>query len=199
MKPIGGEPRSTRLGIGATREAHTTPHSVPITTTSTGETVDFDLAPYQDENTIRHVLVALQTVAVVGLSANVLRPSYFVAFYLQRHGYSVVPVNPQEHEILGERCYPSLGAIPFPVDVVDVFRRPDAVPAIAVEASSIGAKVLWLQSGVIRREAAQIARDDGLEVVMDRCMKVEHARHIGRMHWLGFNTERITSRRSPSS
>jgi hypothetical protein len=176
--------------------AHPASVSPPVTTTSTGEQVDFDLAPYQDENTIRHVLLGLHTVAVVGLSANVLRPSHFVGFYLQRHGYRIVPVNPKEEQILGEESYPSLEAIPFPVDVVDVFRRPDAVPAIAREAAAIGAKVLWLQYGVVSREGAEIARDDGLEVVMDRCMKVEHARHIGRMHWLGFNTERITARRN---
>jgi predicted CoA-binding protein len=130
------------------------------------------------------------------LSPNVLRPSHFVGFYLQRHGYRIVPVNPREGQILREKSYPSLGAIPYPVDVVDVFRQPDEVPAIAREAAAIGAKVLWLQYGVVSREGAEIARDDGLEVVMDRCMKVEHARHIGRMHWLGFNTERITSRRN---
>ncbi len=98
--------------------------SEPVTTTSTGDTVDFDLAPYQDENTIRHVLLGLHTVAVVGLSPNVLRSSHFVGFYLQRHGYRIVPVNPRENEILGETSYPSLGDIPFPVDVVDVFRQP---------------------------------------------------------------------------
>ena len=118
-----------------------------------------------------------------------------IGYYLKRHGYKIVPVNPKETEILGEKSYPSLKDIPFPVDVVDVFRRPDAVPAIARETVAIGAKALWLQFNVISPEAAKIAEDGGLTVVMDRCMKVEHARHLGRMHWLGFNTGRVTARR----
>jgi len=104
-----------------------------------------------------------------------------------------VPVNPRETEILGAQSYPSLRDIPFPVDVVDVFRRPDAVPDIARDAVAIGAKALWLQFGVISPEGAKIASDAGLQVVMDRCMKVEHARYLGRMHWLGFNTGRVTA------
>lgn len=155
-----------------------------------------DLARYQDEHIIRDLIRATRTIAIVGLSPNVLRPSNFVGFYLQRHGYRIVPVNPREREILGETSYPSLAAIPFPVDVVDVFRAPDAVPAIAREAVQIGAKALWLQFGVISPEGAAIAERGGLRVVMDRCMKVEHARHLGRMHWLGFNTGTISARRS---
>ncbi len=154
------------------------------------------LVEYQDEQTIRSILHWVRTVAIVGLSSNVLRPSHFVGFYLQRHGYRIVPVNPREREVLGETSYPALTAIPFPVDVVDVFRQPDAVPAIAEEAVQIGAKALWLQFGVISPQGAEIARRGGLQVVMDRCMKVEHARHMGRMHWLGFNTEQIIARRS---
>jgi uncharacterized protein len=150
---------------------------------------------YQDERAIRSLLQTARTIAVVGLSPNVLRPSNFVGFYLQRHGYRIVPVNPRETEILGETSYPSLSAIPFPVDVVDVFRAPDAVPGIAREAVAIGAKALWLQFGVISPEGARIAEEGGLVVVMDRCMKVEHARFMGRMHWLGFNTGRITAQR----
>jgi len=154
-----------------------------------------DLARYQDERTIEATLLGARTIAIVGLSRDPLRASYFIGYYLKRHGYRVVPVNPKETEILGEKSYPSLKDIPFPVDVVDVFRRPDAVPGIAREAVAIGAKALWLQFGVISPEAAKIAEDGGLTVVMDRCMKVEHARHLGRMHWLGFNTGRITARR----
>ena len=152
-------------------------------------------AAYQDPRVITAVLRSARTVAVVGLSPDPLRASYFIGFYLQRHGYRVVPVNPKEREILGEPAYPSLGAIPFPVDVVNVFRRPAAVPEIAREAVAIGAKALWLQFGVISDEGARIAADGGLAVVMDRCMKVEHARFLGRMHWLGFNTGRVTARR----
>ncbi len=155
-----------------------------------------DLREYQDERTILELLRSTRTVAVVGLSSNVLRPSHFVGFYLQRHGYRVVPVNPREREILGETSYPSLEAIPFPVDMVDVFRAPDAVPGIAEEAVRIGAKSLWLQFGVISPEGAAIAREGGLAVVMDRCAKVEHARYLGRMHWLGFNTGVVTAQRA---
>ena len=154
-----------------------------------------DLTGYQDPEMIREIVHNARTIAVVGLSANVLRPSNFVGFYLQRHGYRIVPVNPRENEILGERSYPSLAAIPFPVDVVDVFRTPGAVPGIAREAVEIGAGTLWLQFGVISPEGAEIAERGGVRVVMDRCMKVEHARHMGRMHWLGFNTGRVTARR----
>jgi predicted CoA-binding protein len=153
------------------------------------------MTEFQDPRTILETLTRAKTVAVVGLSANELRPSNFVGFYLQRHGYRVIPVNPRESEILGEPSYPSLSEIPEPVDVVDVFRAPDAVPGIAEEAVAIGAKALWLQFGVISPEGARIAADGGLAVVMDRCMKIEHARWLGRMHWLGFNTGRITARR----
>jgi uncharacterized protein len=155
-----------------------------------------DLARYQDERTIQAILRSACTIAIVGLSPNPLRASNFVGFYLQRHGYRIVPVNPNETEILGEKSYPSLAAIPFPVDVVDVFRAPAAVPGIAEEAVQIGARALWLQFGVISPEGAAIAERGGLRVVMDRCMKVEHARHLGRMHVLGFNTGVITSRRA---
>ncbi len=154
-------------------------------------------ANYQDERTIREILFSMRTVAIVGLSPNVLRPSNFVGFYLQRHGYRIVPVNPREREILGERSYPSLAAIPFPVDVVVVFRAPAAVPGIAEEAVKIGAKALWLQFEVVSPEGAAIAEAGGLKVVMDRCAKIEHARHLGRMHWLGFNTGVITAQRRP--
>ena len=150
---------------------------------------------YQDPAVILKILRAARTVAIVGLSKDPLRPSNFIGFYLKRHGYKIVPVNPREREILGERSYPSLTDIPFPVDIVDVFRRPDAVPDIAREAVAIGAKALWLQFGVISAAGAATAAAGGLDVVMDRCMKVEHARHLGRMHWLGFNTGRITSLR----
>jgi predicted CoA-binding protein len=161
-------------------------------------TVPFDLKRYQDPLTIQRVLLNAKTIAIVGLSNNSLRASYFVGFYLQRHGYRVIPVNPREKEILGERSYASLRDVPEPVDIVDVFRAPDALPGIARDAVAIGAKALWTQFTVINEEGARIAEAGGLAVVMDRCIKVEHARYVGRMHWLGFNTERITSRRGVS-
>jgi len=156
-------------------------------------TPPFDLSRYQDPLTIQRVLHNSRTIAVVGLSKNELRASFFVGFYLRRHGYRVVPVNPREHEILGEQSFASLADVPVPVDIVNVFRAPDALPGIAREAVAIGAKTLWCQFTVINEEGAWIAEAGGLSVVMDRCLKVEHARYVGRMHWLGFNTQRITS------
>jgi len=155
-----------------------------------------NLQRYQDPVTIQRVLHNGRTIAIVGLSPNELRSSYFVGYYLKRHGYQVIPVNPRESEILGERCYPSLLDVPVPVDIVNVFRAPAALPGIAREAVAIHAGTLWCQFGVINEEGAQIATDGGVTVVMDRCLKVEHARYVGRMHWLGFNTQRITSVRT---
>lgn len=154
---------------------------------------DFDLTPYQDPLRIQQALLNARTIAVVGLSSNTLRASHFVGFYLQRHGYRVIPVNPREDEILGERSYASLRDIPCPVDIVNVFRAPHALPEIARDAVAIGAGTLWCQFGVINEEGARIAEEGGLTVIMDRCIKVEHARYVGRMHWLGFNTQRVTS------
>jgi uncharacterized protein len=151
--------------------------------------------PYQDPETIRRVLGYAHTVAIVGLSSNVLRASNFVAYYLKLHGARVIPVNPREREVYGQPAYPSLRDVPEPVDVVDVFRQPSAVPEIAREAVEVGAKALWLQFGVVSPEGAAIAAEAGLDVVMDRCLKIEHARYLGQMHWLGLNTGRITSRR----
>jgi uncharacterized protein len=155
-----------------------------------------DLARYQDPLTIQRVLHSANTIAIVGLSNNELRASYFVGYYLKRHGYHVIPVNPREIEILGQSSYPSLRDVPEPIDIVDVFRAPDALPGIARDAVAIGAGALWCQYGVINDEGARIAEDGSVTVVMDRCLKVEHARYLGRMHWLGFNTQRITSVRS---
>ena len=153
----------------------------------------FDVSRYQDPATIQRVLHSAKTIAVVGLSKNELRASYFVGFYLRRHGYRVIPVNPREPEILGETSCTSLTDVPVPVDIVNVFRAPSALPGIAKDAVTIGAKNLWCQFSVVNEEGARIAEDGGLSVIMDRCLKVEHARYMGRMHWLGFNTQRITS------
>jgi uncharacterized protein len=152
-----------------------------------------DLTRYQDPVTIQRMIHTAKTVAIVGLSKTELRASHFVGFYLMRHGYHVIPVNPRETEILGQKSFKSLADIPVPIDIVNVFRAPEAVPGIAAEAVAIGAKSMWCQFTVINEDGARIAEAGGLSVVMDRCIKVEHARYVGRMHWLGFNTQRITS------
>ena len=144
---------------------------------------------------LRRILTQSRVIAVVGLSPNWYRPSFFAAKYMQDHGYRIVPVNPTYEEVLGERCYPTLAAIPGPVDMVDCFRKSGEIPALAREAVAKGAKVLWMQLGIRNDEAARIATDAGLDVVIDRCMKIEHARILGGLHWAGINTGVISSRR----
>jgi predicted CoA-binding protein len=148
-----------------------------------------------DIRTLKQVLKQHRTIAVVGLSADWFRPSYFAAKYMQAHGYRIVPVNPKYPQILDETCYASLADIPFDVDIVDVFRKPADTPAIAQEAVAIGAKVLWLQLGVVNTDAQRIAKDAGLTVVMDRCVKIEHARLFGGLGWFGVNTGVISAQR----
>ena len=155
----------------------------------------FDLARYQDPIAIQRVLHRARTIAIVGLSRNELRASFFVGYYLKRHGYRVIPVNPKYTEILGEKCYPALGAIPEKVEMVDVFRKTQDVPPIAEAAIAIGAKVLWQQLGVKNEAAAARARAAGLETVMDRCVKIEHARLFGGLNWVGVNTRVISAKR----
>ena len=145
--------------------------------------------------TLRRVLRESRTIAVVGLSAEWNRPSYFAAKYMQVHGYTIVPVNPKYPEILGEKCYPDLASIPFPVDMVDVFRKPQDCVPIAQAAVAIGAKTLWLQIGVINDEAKDLAQAAGLTVVMDRCVKIEYARLFGGLNWMGVNTGVVSARR----
>lgn len=154
-----------------------------------------NLRPYQDPDVIRRIL-GRKVIAIVGLSSNSLRASNFVGRYLLRHDYKVIPVNPREEEILGQKSYASLKDIPVDVGTVDVFRHPDATPDIAREAVAIGSQSIWFQYGVINEESIQIAKSGGLDVVVDCCMKVEYARYFGRMHWLGFNTGRITAQRA---
>ncbi len=144
---------------------------------------------------LRRILKTNHTIAVVGLSADWYRPSYFAAKYMQEHGFRIIPVNPKYDEVLGEKCYPNLKAIPEPVDIVDVFRKPDDCVPIAQDAVAIGAKVLWLQLGVVNEEAAHVAEAGGLEVVMDRCVKIEYARLFGGLGWFGVNTKVISARR----
>jgi uncharacterized protein len=151
-----------------------------------------------DITTLRRILRACHTVAVVGLSAEWHRPSFFVAKYLQQHGWRIVPVNPKYagQEVLGERCYARLEDVPDKIDMVDVFRKPTDVPPIAASAVAIGAKCLWQQLGVANDQADRIAREAGLDSVMNRCVKIEHARLFGGLNWAGVNTGVISSRRN---
>jgi len=148
-----------------------------------------------DIPTLRRILAENRTIAVVGLSADWFRPSFFAAKYLQSHGYRIIPVNPRYPEILGERCYPSLSAIPCKVDMVDVFRKPADVLPIAREAVAIGARCLWQQLGVVNEEAQALALANGLDSVVDRCVKIEHARLFGGLNWVGVNTRVISAKR----
>ena len=144
---------------------------------------------------LRRILMRSRTLAVVGLSAQWYRPSYFAAKYMQDHGYRIIPVNPKYAEVLGEKSYPDLRSIPQPVDLVDCFRKAPEIPALADEAIAIGAKVLWMQLGIVNDQAAQRADAAGLDVVMNRCVKIEHARILGGLNWAGVNTGVISSRR----
>ncbi len=148
-----------------------------------------------DIPTLRRILASSRVIAVVGLSANWYRPSYFAAKYMQDHGYRIIPVNPGYGEVLGETCYPSLEDVPEQVDLVDVFRRAGDVPAVVDSAIAINARTVWMQLGVVNEEAAARARAAGLQVVMDRCVKIEHGRLFGGLHWMGVNTGVISARR----
>lgn len=145
--------------------------------------------------TLSRILKENHSIAVVGLSANWYRPSFFAAKYLQEHGYRIIPVNPNYEEILGEKCYPTLTDIPEKVDVVDLFQRAERVPAYVDEAIAIGARVLWMQLGIVHEAAAEKARAAGLDVVMDRCMKIEHARLFGGLNFVGVDRRIISARR----
>ncbi len=129
---------------------------------------------------ILDTLRGVETIAVVGLSPDPFRPSYGVAGYLQRAGYRIVPVNPNYPEVLGEKSYPSLSAVPFPIDIADIFRRPDALPEVVEDAIRADISRLWFQIGVVNDSAIQRALDAGIQVVVDRCLKVEHARLLAR-------------------
>src|SRR5207247_6955761 len=134
------------------------------------------------------ILKTYKHIAMVGLSSNPFRPSHFAAIYLLSKGYDVVPVNPRENEVLRQKSYPSLRDVPGPVEVVDIFREQSAVPSIVEEAIAVGAKVIWMQLGEIHEAAAERARQAGLDVVMDRCMKIEHARFFGWLNTIGMHT-----------
>jgi predicted CoA-binding protein len=150
---------------------------------------------YQHPDTIRRLLRTTDTIAMVGLSSNPQKASQFVATYLQSQGYRLIPVHPKADSILGETAYPTLEEVPEPVDVVDIFRPPHECPTYAEQAAAMGADALWLQLGIVSPEAADIAEEHGLDVVMDRCLKMEHGRYQGGMHWMGMNTGVITAKR----
>ena len=148
-----------------------------------------------DIQTLRRILRENRVIAVVGLSANWYRPSFFAAKYMQEHGYTIVPVNPAYKEVLGQKCYASLRDIPTKVDIVDCFRKTEEIVPIAEDAIAIGAKVLWQQLGVKNEAAARKAEAAGLDSVMDRCVKIEHARLIGGLNCAGVNTGVISAKR----
>ena len=149
-----------------------------------------------DSDKLRRILRGSRTIAVVGLSAQWHRPSYFAAKYLQEHGYRIIPVNPTYDMILGEKSYKSVRDIPEKVDVVDCFRKSEEIPKLADDAIAIGAKVLWMQLGVENAEARRKAEAAGLDVVENHCMKIEHGRFFGGLGWAGVNTKVISAKRA---
>jgi predicted CoA-binding protein len=155
--------------------------------------------PVTSEAGLRAILTSVKTIAMVGASTNWNRPSYFVMKYLQSKGFRVIPVNPGAagQEVLGEPIYATLADIPVPIDMVDMFRKPEAAPEVAAAAIAIGAKVLWMQLGIEHAEAAATAEAAGLQVVMNRCPKIEYARLFGELGWGGINTGILSSRRKP--
>jgi predicted CoA-binding protein len=150
---------------------------------------------YQNPDLIREILNQSKNIVLIGLSSDPSKASYFVASYLQSEGYHIIPVTPRAGKILGETCYSSLKDVPIPIDLVDVFRPAREVPAIVDEAIAVSAKALWTQLRIIDFEAAERARVAGLKVVMDKCVKMEHGRYQGGLHWAGMNTEIITAKR----
>lgn len=157
--------------------------------------MDYSVRPMDDIHTLRRILAQNRVIAVVGLSADWFRPSYFAAKYMLAHGYTVIPVNPRYAEVLGQQCYRSLREIPGKVDMVDCFRRTEDILPIAEDAIAIGAKVLWQQLGVNNEAAAAKARAAGLDAVLDRCVKIEHGRLFGGLNWVGVNTKVISAKR----
>ena len=150
---------------------------------------------YQHPQQIRQLLTESKTIAMVGLSDKPHRPSHFVATYLQMEGYKIIPVNPRITETLGEKAYPDLKSVPEPIDIVDIFRHPAECDALVEEAIEIGAKAVWMQLSIVNRKAAKRALENGLQVIMDKCVKMEHGRYNGSLHWVGMNTEIISAKK----
>jgi predicted CoA-binding protein len=162
-------------------------------------TSGFPVGPVDDMAGLRTILRESVTIAVVGLSANWHRPSFFAAKYMQDHGYRIIPVNPNHPQVLGQKSFAMLADIGEPVDIVDCFRRTEEMEAVAHAAVAIRARVLWMQLGIINEKAARIATDAGLAVVMNRCVKIEHARLMGGLNWAGVNTGVISAKRPARS
>ena len=150
---------------------------------------------YQNTNVIRDLLASAKTIAVVGMSSEKTKASNMVASYLQDEGFNVIPVNPRSSEIMGLKCYPDLKSVPVPVDIVQVFRPASEVSAIVDEAIEIGAKAVWMQLRIIDLKSADRAIEHGIKVVADKCIKMEHGRFSGALHFAGMNTEVITAQR----
>ena len=182
-------------------------YSLPVASARGGDSLTelprpasaFPQGRIDDLGGLRAILRESRTIAVVGLSANWHRPSYFAAKYMQDHGYRIIPVNPNYPEVLGQQSFPSLAAIGEPVDIVDCFRRSEEMEPIARAAVAIRARVLWMQLGVVNEQALRIAADAGLAVVMNRCVKIEHARLMGGLNWAGVNTGVISAKRPSGS
>lgn len=151
---------------------------------------------YQSSEKIRKMLNTAKNIAIVGLSDKPQRASNFVGSYLLSEGYNVIPVNPMKEEIFGRKCYPDLKSVPEKIDLVDIFRRPQDCEEIVKEAIEVGASAVWMQLSIVNRDAARVALDAGLDVVMDRCIKMEHGRYGGNLHWVGMNTEIITAKKA---
>ena len=146
--------------------------------------------------TLHRILRQYKTIAMVGLSNSPHRPSYFAAKYMLHHGYRVIPVNPRYENVLGQKCYPTIPDVPESIDIVDCFRKPDEIPQLTEQALAVNAKCLWLQLGIEHKASEKIARDAGLDVVSNRCVKIEHGRLFGGLNFAGVNTGIISSRRS---
>lgn len=150
---------------------------------------------YQNSKVIQDLLKSAKTIAIVGLSTESTKASNMVGSYLRDEGFTIVPIHPKAEEILGFKAYKSLGEVPFPIDIVDVFRPPNEIPGIVEDAIKIGAKAVWTQLRIINFEAAEKAREAGLEAIVDKCIKMEHGRYGGMLHWAGMNTEVISAKR----
>ncbi|MEO9869743.1 CoA-binding protein [Ekhidna sp.] len=151
---------------------------------------------YQNPGVIRQLLHFSKNIAIVGLSDKPERASNFVGSYLKSEGYNIIPVNPMKQEILGEKCYPDLKSVPEKIDIVDIFRKPQDCYGIVEEAIEVGAKAVWMQLTIANRDAGELAIKNGLQVIMDRCIKMEHGRYNGNLHWVGMNTEIITAKKA---